>query len=141
MTVEEFKFIYFWEWGHRMWGRALGERLRAGSLHRDPARHAAGACNVLQAPLRAWLHAVSTRLAPTAPDTHKTAPCPALPLLTHTHPCAAGLVVALPAAYFASRGMINGALGRRLALLFLMGGTQGLVGWWMVRSGFRVSPA
>jgi len=48
-------------------------------------------------------------------------------------------VVALPAAYFASRGMINGALGRRLALLFLMGGTQGLVGWWMVRSGFRVS--
>lgn len=71
MTVEEFKFIYFWEWGHRMWGRALG------------------------------------------------------------------LVVALPAAYFASRGMINGALGRRLALLFLMGGTQGLVGWWMVRSGFR----
>ncbi|KAL4433045.1 hypothetical protein ABPG77_006472 [Micractinium sp. CCAP 211/92] len=71
MTVEEFKFIYFWEWGHRMWGRALG------------------------------------------------------------------LVVAIPAAYFASRGMINGALGRRLALLFLMGGTQGLVGWWMVRSGFR----
>jgi hypothetical protein len=25
MTVDEFKFIYFWEWGHRMWGRALGE--------------------------------------------------------------------------------------------------------------------
>ncbi|PSC75229.1 cytochrome c oxidase assembly COX15 [Micractinium conductrix] len=71
MTVEEFKFIYFWEWGHRMWGRALG------------------------------------------------------------------FVVAVPAAYFASRGMVNGALGRRLALLFLMGGTQGLVGWWMVRSGFQ----
>jgi heme A synthase len=47
--------------------------------------------------------------------------------------------VALPAAYFASRGLINGPLGRRLGLLFLMGGTQGLVGWWMVRSGFRVS--
>lgn len=71
MTVDEFKFIYFWEWGHRMWGRALG------------------------------------------------------------------FVVAVPAAYFASRGMVNAALGRRLALLFLMGGTQGLVGWWMVRSGFR----
>lgn len=56
-------------------------------------------------------------------------------------PAPAGLVVAIPAAYFASRGMINGALGRRLALLFLMGGTQGLVGWWMVRSGFRVSLA
>lgn len=47
--------------------------------------------------------------------------------------------MALPAAYFASRGLVNGALGRRLALLFLMGGTQGLVGWWMVRSGFQVS--
>ena len=46
--------------------------------------------------------------------------------------------MAVPAAYFASRGMVNGALGRRLALLFLMGGTQGLVGWWMVRSGFQV---
>lgn len=71
MTVEEFKFIYFWEWGHRMWGRALG------------------------------------------------------------------LVVAVPAAVFASRGMVNRALGRRLSLLFLMGATQGLVGWWMVRSGFQ----
>jgi heme A synthase len=28
MTVDEFKFIYFWEWGHRMWGRALGEPVR-----------------------------------------------------------------------------------------------------------------
>ncbi|KAI3428676.1 hypothetical protein D9Q98_007499 [Chlorella vulgaris] len=71
MTVDEFKFIYFWEWGHRMWGRALG------------------------------------------------------------------FVVALPAAYFAARGMVNAPLGRRLSLLFLMGGMQGLVGWWMVRSGFR----
>lgn len=47
--------------------------------------------------------------------------------------------MALPAAYFAARGMINAPLGRRLSLLFLMGGTQGLVGWWMVRSGFQVS--
>jgi heme A synthase len=51
----------------------------------------------------------------------------------------AGFVVALPAAYFAARGMVNAPLGRRLSLLFLMGGMQGLVGWWMVRSGFRVS--
>ena len=49
--------------------------------------------------------------------------------------------MALPAAYFASRGMVNRPLGRRLSLLFLMGGMQGLVGWWMVRSGFRVSPS
>ena len=69
MTIEEFKFIYWMEWGHRMWGRALG------------------------------------------------------------------LFFALPATVFLARGAINGALGRRLALLFLMGGSQGLVGWWMVRSG------
>lgn len=24
MTVDEFKFIYWMEWAHRMWGRALG---------------------------------------------------------------------------------------------------------------------
>lgn len=24
MTLEEFKFIYYWEWGHRMLGRSLG---------------------------------------------------------------------------------------------------------------------
>lgn len=24
MTVEEFKFIFWWEYAHRMWGRALG---------------------------------------------------------------------------------------------------------------------
>jgi heme a synthase len=24
LTVEEFKFIYFWEWFHRLWGRLLG---------------------------------------------------------------------------------------------------------------------
>jgi heme A synthase len=47
--------------------------------------------------------------------------------------------VALPAADFASRGMVNRPLGRRLSLLFLMGGMQGLVGWWMVRSGLKVS--
>jgi cytochrome c oxidase assembly protein subunit 15 len=45
---------------------------------------------------------------------------------------------AVPAAYFAVRGHINGPLGRRLGLLFLMGGAQGLVGWWMVRSGLEV---
>lgn len=71
MTVDEFKYIYYWEYGHRMVGRALS------------------------------------------------------------------LVFGLPALYFASRGMINAALGRRLGLVFLMGGTQGLVGWWMVRSGLQ----
>lgn len=71
MSLEEFKFIYWMEYAHRMWGRFLG------------------------------------------------------------------LAFALPAAAFAARGWVNGALARRLGLLFVMGGTQGLVGWWMVRSGLE----
>ena len=72
MSLEEFKFIFWMEYAHRMWGRMLG------------------------------------------------------------------LVFAVPATYFVYRGWVNGALGKRLGLLFAMGVTQGLVGWWMVRSGLQV---
>ena len=72
MSLDDFKFIYWMEYAHRMWGRVLG------------------------------------------------------------------LVFALPASYFAYRGWVNGALGTRLGLLFAMGGTQGLMGWWMVKSGLKV---
>jgi cytochrome c oxidase assembly protein subunit 15 len=48
-----------------------------------------------------------------------------------------GLGFALPAAYFAVRGRVNGPLAQRLGLLLCMGGAQGLVGWWMVRSGLK----
>ena len=72
MSLDDFKFIYWMEYTHRMWGRVLG------------------------------------------------------------------LVFAVPAAYFVYRGWVNGALGRRLGLLFAMGATQGFVGWWMVRSGLQV---
>ena len=75
MTLEEFKFIYWMEYAHRMWGRALG------------------------------------------------------------------FVFAVPAAYFGVRGFINSALAKNLGLFFLMGGAQGLVGWWMVKSGLQVSLA
>jgi cytochrome c oxidase assembly protein subunit 15 len=50
-----------------------------------------------------------------------------------------GLAFVVPGAYFAARGYINAALARRLGILLFMGGTQGLVGWWMVRSGLQVS--
>ena len=73
MSLEEFKFIYWMEYAHRMWGRALG------------------------------------------------------------------FVFAVPAAYFGIRGFINSALAKNLGLFFLMGGAQGLVGWWMVKSGLQVS--
>ncbi|KAK9806783.1 hypothetical protein WJX72_002648 [[Myrmecia] bisecta] len=75
MRLDEFKFIYWMEYAHRMWGRVLG------------------------------------------------------------------LAFAGPALVFAARGYINRPLAQRLGLLFLMGGTQGLVGWWMVRSGLEAPPS
>eukprot|EP00962_Isochrysis_galbana_P060965 scaffold36078_cov56-Isochrysis_galbana.AAC.1 len=71
MTVDEFKSIFWLEWGHRMAGRAVG------------------------------------------------------------------FVFGLPLAYFALRGRIPASLAPRLCLLFSMGGAQGLVGWWMVKSGLE----
>mmetsp|Transcript_8400 Transcript_8400/g.18427 ORF Transcript_8400/g.18427 Transcript_8400/m.18427 type:complete len:456 (-) Transcript_8400:245-1612(-) len=69
MTLEEFKSIYYWEWGHRILGRV------------------------------------------------------------------SGLAFVLPAAYFAARRMIPSHYRWKLAGLLAMGGGQGFVGWWMVRSG------
>lgn len=74
MTLEEFKFIYHWEYGHRMLGRFLG------------------------------------------------------------------VAFGLPALYFIARGRINKSLYPRLGLLFTLGGAQGLVGWWMVKSGLEMNP-
>ena len=69
MTLDEFKFIYAWEYGHRMLGRCVG------------------------------------------------------------------LVFAVPWMYFTARGMIPKGYQPRMFALLAMGGTQGLVGWWMVKSG------
>lgn len=69
MKLQEFKSIYFYEWSHRMAGRAIG------------------------------------------------------------------LIFGVPLLYFAARGKISRPLAPTLGLLFALGGSQGLVGWWMVRSG------
>jgi cytochrome c oxidase assembly protein subunit 15 len=72
MSLDQFKFIYWMEYAHRMWGRALG------------------------------------------------------------------VVFAGPFAYFLVRGYITKRLALRLSTLMTMGATQGLVGWWMVKSGLEV---
>ncbi len=69
MTLTEFKFIYFWEWVHRLWGRLIG------------------------------------------------------------------LAFALPLAWFVLKRAIPTGFGWRLGVLFVLGGMQGAIGWWMVTSG------
>ena len=46
-----------------------------------------------------------------------------------------GLAFGLPLLVFLLRGLIPHGYGLRLGLLLLLGGFQGVVGWWMVKSG------
>lgn len=51
-----------------------------------------------------------------------------------------GLAFALPFVVFAYKGWVNKALMVRLSVLFALGGLQGVVGWWMVKSGLVDHP-
>jgi heme a synthase len=46
-----------------------------------------------------------------------------------------GVVFLLPLLWFAWRGLVDRALGWKLSGLFVFGGLQGAIGWWMVASG------
>ena len=48
---------------------------------------------------------------------------------------AVGVVFLLPFLFFLWRGLIDRALGWKLAGIFALGGLQGAIGWWMVQSG------
>ena len=72
MSLAEFKFIFFWEWFHRLLGRIIG------------------------------------------------------------------LAFALPLAWFAVKRQIPRGYGLRLTILLLLGGLQGVIGWWMVVSGLSL---
>jgi cytochrome c oxidase assembly protein subunit 15 len=72
MSLADFKFIFFWEWFHRLLGRVIG------------------------------------------------------------------LAFALPLAWFAVKRQIPSGYGWRLTLLLLLGGLQGVIGWWMVVSGLSL---
>ena len=69
MSLEEFKFIYWWEWGHRFLGRLIG------------------------------------------------------------------LVVFFPLVFFWIKGRLESWIKPHLLVLFVLGGLQGFIGWWMVSSG------
>lgn len=51
-----------------------------------------------------------------------------------------GVAVAVPLVWFALRGAIGRRLGLRMAGLFVLGGLQGALGWYMVRSGLSGHP-
>ncbi|MHA1151595.1 MAG: COX15/CtaA family protein [Alphaproteobacteria bacterium] len=70
MTLAEFKTIFWWEYVHRLWGRAIG------------------------------------------------------------------VVFLAPFLWFLLRGRIRRALAPHLVVMFLLGGLQGALGWYMVASGF-----
>ena len=51
-----------------------------------------------------------------------------------------GLAFALPYLWFLFRGQLRGRLAWQLGGVFFLGGIQGLVGWWMVKSGLVDHP-
>lgn len=51
-----------------------------------------------------------------------------------------GVLFLLPLVYFAWRGRIRQGLMPKLVLLFFLGGCQGLLGWYMVKSGLVDNP-
>lgn len=51
-----------------------------------------------------------------------------------------GVVFLLPLIYFVVRRRVDGVLLPKLLLIFLLGGVQGAIGWWMVKSGLVDDP-
>lgn len=51
-----------------------------------------------------------------------------------------GVVFFLPFIYFVATGLVRGRLLIKLAFAFLLGGLQGLLGWYMVKSGLVLEP-
>ena len=49
-----------------------------------------------------------------------------------------GAVVLLPLVFFWATGRIEPRLKPRIVALFILGGVQGAIGWWMVKSGLSV---
>jgi len=49
-----------------------------------------------------------------------------------------GVVFLVPFVWFAAVGAVRRSDWPRMLLLFLLGGLQGFIGWWMVSSGFEV---
>lgn len=53
---------------------------------------------------------------------------------------AIGTVFLIPFLFFLAKGWINRSLAPKLVLMFILGGLQGLLGWYMVKSGLVDNP-
>ena len=51
-----------------------------------------------------------------------------------------GGIFGLPFAFFLAKGWIKAPMRNRLFILLSIGGLQGLIGWWMVKSGMKDKP-
>ena len=51
-----------------------------------------------------------------------------------------GLALVIPALFFLAKGWLNAAIARHLVIIFVLGGLQGVLGWWMVKSGLIDNP-
>jgi len=51
-----------------------------------------------------------------------------------------GMAFGLPALYYGVRGAFSPSFHNKVIVLFFLGGLQGLVGWWMVKSGLVDRP-
>lgn len=100
MNLEEFKYIYYWEWGHRMMGRVVGLVFGGGWAYFT------------------WLH------RPQIANNNRE--------VSLSKKFNMDTLLSIPKNINSS---IPPGYQPRLAILFAMGGTQGLVGWWMVKSG------
>ncbi|KAL7470870.1 hypothetical protein ACHAXS_011158 [Conticribra weissflogii] len=107
MTLDEFKYIFYWEWGHRMLGRVVGVAFVGPWVYFS------------------WMHRPNLAASGVAAATGGGG--------SASSSLFASLVPRMPLT--ASSTIVPPRYQPRLALLCAMGGTQGLVGWWMVKSG------
>jgi len=54
---------------------------------------------------------------------------------------ALGILFGIPMIYFWARGYFRRGMKLRMLALLALGGSQGLIGWWMVKSGLGAKPA
>ena len=52
-----------------------------------------------------------------------------------------GVVFFIPFAWFLAKGRLNGPIRKKCAILFVLGGLQGVLGWYMVKSGLVDEPS